>query len=158
MKFPRTIRLDVSDVNAFPLAAEPEEWAVTGTFEFSDADPAAMTSKQQLAFKNGWLGLGTFGRSTFAQVADISDAEFEDAVHSLAQHLMDCYGAPNVAAATQAARGEALYTAELCIHPPSTLLAIEREFTEQGVAEKIRLIPKADEGAHAKIWTVSEED
>ncbi|MEE8352291.1 MAG: DUF6505 family protein [Rhodospirillales bacterium] len=158
MKFPRTIRLDVSDVNAFPLAAEPEEWAVTGTFEFSDADPAAMTGKQQLAFKNGWLGLGTFGRSTFAQVADISDAEFEGAVHSLAQHLMDRYGAPDLAAATQAARDEALYTVELCIHPPNTLLAIEREFTEQGVAEKIHLIPKADDGAHAKIWTVSEED
>jgi len=158
MKFARTIRLDVSDVNAFPLAAEPEEWAVTGTFEFADADPAAMTGKQQLAFKNGWLGLGDFGRSTFVQVTDITDAEFEGAVHSLAQHLMDRYAAPDISAATEAARGEALYTAELCDHPPSTLLAIEREFTEQGVAEKIRLIPKADDGAHAKIWTVTEED
>ena len=45
MKFPRTIRLDVSDANAFPLAAQPEEWAGTGTFAFADAAPAAMTGK-----------------------------------------------------------------------------------------------------------------
>ena len=73
MKFPRTIRLDVSDANAFPLAAEPEEWAVTGTFAFADADPAAMTGKEQLAFRNGWLGTDSFGRSTFIQVSVIPD-------------------------------------------------------------------------------------
>ena len=31
MKFPRTIRLDPSDVKVFPLAAEPGEWAVPGS-------------------------------------------------------------------------------------------------------------------------------
>lgn len=158
MRFPRTIRLDVSDANAFPLAAEAEEWAVTGTFEFADADPAAMNNKEQLAFKNGWLGLSSFGRSTFVQVAVITDEAFDDAVDSLAAHLMDRYGAPDEAAAREAARGEALDTAELCDHPAGTLLAIERQFTDEGVAEKIRLIPKTDDGAHAKIWTVAEED
>ena len=49
MKFPRTIRFDVSDANVFLLAAEPDEWAVTGTFTFADADPSGFTNKEQLA-------------------------------------------------------------------------------------------------------------
>ena len=158
MKFPRTIRLDVSDANAFPLAAEPEEWAVTGTFAFADADPEAMTGKEQLAFRNGWLGTDSFGRSTFVQVSVIPDEQFEAVVRNLAAHLHENYGAPDMLAAVEAARGEAEYAAGLCDHPAGTLLAIEREFTEDGVAERIRVIPKTGDGAHAKIWTVSEED
>ena len=99
MKFPRTLRFDVSDVNAFPLAAEPEEWAVTGTFAFADADPEAMSNKEQLAFKNGWLGIESFGRSTFVQVATIPDNQFDEAVRKLAQHLFERYGAPDMLAA-----------------------------------------------------------
>jgi len=33
-----------------------------------------------------------------------------------------------------------------------------REFTEDGVAERIRVIPKTDEGAHARIWSVEEDE
>ena len=158
MKFPRTIRLDVSDANAFPLAAEPEEWAVTGTFAFADADPAALTGKEQLAFRNGWLGTDSFGRSTFIQVSVIPDEQFEAMVRNLAAHLHQQYGAPDMLAAVEAARGEAEYAADLCDHPAGTLLAIEREFTEDGVAERIRVIPKTDEGAHARIWSVEEDE
>ena len=158
MKFPRTIRLDVSDANAFPLAAEPEEWAVTGTFAFADADPAAMTGKEQLAFRNGWLGTDSFGRSTFIQVSVIPDEQFEAMVRNLAAHLPQQYGAPDMLAAVEAARGEAEYAAGLCDHPAGTLLAIEREFTEDCVAERIRVIPKTDEGAHARIWSVEEDE
>ena len=43
-------------------------------------------------------------------------------------------------------------------HPAGTLLAIEREFTEQGVTERIRVIPKRDDGAHARIWSVVEDE
>ena len=158
MKFPRTIRMDVSDVNVFPLAAEPNEWAVTGTFAFADADPAALSNKQQLAFRNGWLGTGSFGRSTFVQVAVIPDEQFEEVVRRLAAHLHERYGAPDMLAAVEAAREEALYAAGLSDHPAGTLLAIEREFTDKGVAERIRVIPKRDEGNHARIWSVVEDE
>jgi hypothetical protein len=158
MKFPRTIRMDVSDVNVFLLAAEPNEWAVTGTFAFADVDPAALSNKEQLAFKNGWLGVSSFGRSTFVQVAVIPDEQFEDVVRRLAAHLYERYGAPDMMAALQAAREEALYAAGLSDHPAGTLLAIEREFTENGVAERIRVIPKRDDGAHARIWSVVEDE
>ena len=64
MKLPRTIRLDPSDTQVFQNAAEPGEWAVTGTFAFVDCQPAEMDNKSQLAFKSGWLGLTSFGFST----------------------------------------------------------------------------------------------
>jgi len=157
VKLPRTIRMDVSDVNAFPLAAEPEEWAVTGTFAFADTDPAALTNKQQLAFRNGWLGTESFGRSTFVQVAVIPDEQFEEVVRRLAQHLHEHYGAPDMLTAVEAAREEVRYASNLSDHPSGTMLVIEREFTDEGVAEKVRVIPKRDEGAHAKIWSVVED-
>ena len=158
MKFPRTIQLDVSDINAFPLAAGPEEWAVTGTFAFADADPAAMTNKEQLAFRNGWLSIESFGRSTFVQVAVIPDSEFEDVIRKLAARLYERYGAPDMLVAADAARQEAEYAAGLCDHSAGTMLAIERDFTDEGVTEKIRVVPAQSEGAHAKIWSVVEDD
>ena len=158
MKFPRAIRFDVSDANAYPLAAEPNEWAVTGTFAFSNADPATFTNKEQLAFKNGWLGTESFGRVTFVEAAVIPEAQYDEVVRRLAGHLHDHYGAPDMEAAVRAARHEAEYTADLCDHPAGTLLAIEREFTDEGVTEKIRVIPKKDDGAHAKIWSLVEDE
>jgi len=157
MKFARTIRLDVSDTQVFDHPAEPEEWAVAGTFAFVGADPAAWTTKQKLAFKSGWLGLGGFGRSTFVQVAVMPDEQFEDAVRALAGHLFQAYGAPDMMAALEAARHECREMADLCDHPAGTLLAIERDFTEDGVAERVRVIPATGDGQHARIWGVAEE-
>ena len=158
VKFPRTLRFDVSDANAFPLAAEPDEWAVTGTFAFADADPLAFTNKEQLAFRNGWLGTGSFGRATFVQVAEISEDEFEGVTERLGGHLLDHFGAPDRENALRAALDEAEYAAGLCDHPAGTLLSIEREFTDAGVTERIRVIPKNGDDQHAKIWSVVEDD
>ncbi len=158
MKFPRTIRLDVSDENALPLAAEPGEWAVTGTFAFADAEPQAMSGKEQLAFRNGWLGTESFGRSTFVQVVVIPEPEFENMVRCLAAHIHERYGAPDMLAAVEAAKEEAAYAAGLCDHPAGTMLAIEREFTGEGVTERIKVIPKQDEGAHARIWSLVDDE
>jgi hypothetical protein len=158
MKFPRAMRFDVSDANAFPLAAESGEWAVTGTFAFADADLAAFTNKEQLAFKNGWLGTESFGRVTFVETVIIAEEQFDEVVGRLATHFQDHYGAPDRESAIQAARHEAKYTADLCDHPAGTLLTIERELGDEGVMERIRVIPKKDDGAHAKIWSVVENE
>ena len=158
MKFARTIRLDASDQNVFDNPAEPGEWAVAGTFEFADGDPAGWTNKQQLAFKSGWLGLGSFGRSTFVQVAVLPDGQVEDAVRALAGHLFERYGAPDMMAALDAARGECRDMADLCDHPAGTLLAIERDLTDEGIAERVRIIPAKGEGQHARIWGVAGDD
>lgn len=158
MKLPRTIRLDPSDTMVFPAAADPGEWAVTGTFAFVDANPTDMDNKTQLAFKSGWLGTASFGRSTFVQIAVVPDAEADRITRALAAHLFDAYGAPDMLAALEAARGEIDYASTLCDHPAGTLLAIEREMTEDGIGERIRVVPRPDEdGGHAQIWSFVEE-
>ncbi len=131
---------------------------MTGTFAFADTDPSAFTSKEQLAFRNGWLGTVSFGRATFVQVAEISEDEFEGVAERLGGHLLDHFGAPDLETAVNAARGEAETAAGLCDHPAGTLLSIEREFTDTGMAERIRVIPKNDGGPHAKIWEVVEDE
>jgi len=158
MKLPRTIRLDPSDINVFSAAAEPGEWAVTGTFAFVDAVPGELDNKTQLAFKSGWLGLSSFGFSTFVQVTVVPEGEDEAAARALATHLFEDYGAPDMLMAMTAARSEIAYAASLCDQPAGTLLAIEREMTEDGITEKIRVMPRPDEdGGHAQIWTLTED-
>ena len=158
MKFPRTIRLDPSDVKVFPLAAEPGEWAVPGTFAFADAEPQSLSRKEQLAFKSGWLGTGSFGRSTMVQVVDITAEQYDDVVRMIADQLVSEYGAPDRDAAMTAARDEAAGAAGLCDHPVNTLLAIEREFTDDGISERVRVITLAPAGAHTRVWEIVEDE
>ncbi|MSO92004.1 MAG: hypothetical protein EXQ86_01225 [Rhodospirillales bacterium] len=157
MKFLKTIRLDASDANVFPRAAEAEEWAVTGTFAFAEGDVAALRGKESLAFKTGWLGIRSFGRATLVQVTTITEAEREAVVEALATHLMAEYGAPDAAAARGAAQDEVAYAAGLADHALGTLLAIEREAATDGIRERIRAIPRP-EGGHARIWTIVDDE
>ncbi|MCH7693074.1 MAG: hypothetical protein IID50_06485 [Proteobacteria bacterium] len=158
MKFPRTIRLDPSDVKVFPLAAEPGEWAVPGTFAFADVDPQSLSRKEQLAFKAGWLGTGSFGRSTMVQVVNITAEQYDEVVRLIADHLVSAYGAPDRDAALAAAGDEAADAAGLCDHPVNTLLAIEREFTDDGISERVRVITPAPAGAHTRVWEIVEDE
>ena len=158
MKLARTIRLDVSDSHVFEHPAAAGEWAITGTFAFVDGDPAGWSGKQQLAFRTGWLGVGSFGHSTFVQVVEISSEEYEQAVQTLALHLTETYGAPNPAAATQAARQEIDDMAALCDHPPGTLLAIERAIADRDITEKTRVLTPSGKPAHTKVWILEEDE
>lgn len=158
MKLPRTLRLDPSDGRVFHDAAAPGEWAVTGTFAFVDATPADMDNKSQLAFKSGWLGIESFGHSTFVQVAVAPDSEVDAATRKLGAHLFEHYGAPDMLAAMEAARLEIAHAASLSDHPAGTLLAIEREMHDDGISERIRLVPRPDDdGGHATIWSFEAE-
>ncbi|MDX1710037.1 MAG: DUF6505 family protein [Rhodovibrionaceae bacterium] len=158
MKFPRTIQLDISDLQVFPLAAEPGEWAVPGTFAFADSDPEQMDGKTQQAFLHGWLGTQSFGRSSLVEVAEIDERDFEQIVQRLAEHFVAQYGAPDVEAATPAARQEAEYASDLAAHPVHTLLSVEREFTDEGIAERFRRIEPSRAESHAKIWDLLPDD
>ena len=91
-------------------------------------------------------------------VAEISHDQFETVVSRLAGHLFEHYGAPDMLAAAKAARGEADYAADLCSHPLETILGIYREFTEEGIRERIRVISKQTDTMHAKIWAVVNDE
>jgi hypothetical protein len=157
MRFPRTIRLDGSDLRVFEPAAEPGEWAVPGGFEFAGIDLARLTGKARQAFGGGWLGLDSLGRSTLVEVAEIDEAEYAAVVRRLTAILIERFGAPDVLAAATEARAEAKYAAGLCEHKLHTLLAIEREPGAAGIVERFRVIRPSRAQDHAKIWTIVED-
>ncbi|MSP89258.1 MAG: hypothetical protein EXQ92_10680 [Alphaproteobacteria bacterium] len=157
MKFPRTLRLDQSDTRVFAHAAEPGEWAVPGGFAFADCDPETLGPKERLAFAQGWLGTENFGFASLVEVAEIAPDEFERVIDRLAQHFVERYGAPDLAAARPVAATEAKGAAELCDHKIHTLLALERGPGANGVIERFRVIQPQRAGEHARIWTIVNE-
>ena len=145
MRLARTIRFDASDTHVFDHPAEPDEWAVSGAFEFSDWTEDRLTGKARQAFANGWLGLESFGRATFIAVAQATEAEYDAAIDALAQHFVDRYGAPDPDAARPVAEEELHFMAAMCEdHDPNTLLIVERKLVDAGVSEAFRTIRPQD--------------
>lgn len=141
MKLARTIRFDDSDLNVFERPALSDEWAVSGAFEFANWDEGHLAGKARQAFANGWLGLESFGRSTFVAVAEISEVELAVATAALARHFVSAYGAPSLEAAMPVAEEEIGFMRSLCEeHDANTLIAVERQLTDLGLKEGFRAI------------------
>jgi hypothetical protein len=140
MKLLRTIRLDPSDTFIFPAAAAPGEWAVPGAFMFYDADPAALEGKKRSAFRSGFVGVDSLGWSTLAQIVEATPSDRAASIELLAQHLFDRFGAPDPAAARQAAEEEVDFSASLCNHPTDTLIAMRRVDEEGAIRETFRTL------------------
>lgn len=158
MRFPRTIRLDASDMHVFERAAEPGELAVSGAFAFAHLEEDAIAGKRKQAFSNGFLGLTNFGRSTLVAVAEITEDQYEEAVHALAGHFVEYYGAPDLAAALPAARDEVAFAAGLCDHPPNTLLTVSRSFGPEGIVERFGTVEQPASSAVARVWELMEDE
>jgi hypothetical protein len=140
VKLLRTIRLDPSDTFVFERAAEPGEWAVSGAFVFWNADPESLEGKARSAFRSGFLGVDTLGRSTLVQIVEASETDRAALVDALAQKLVENFGAPALAAARVAAEEEATFAASLCDHPLDTLVAVHRSFDDGAVRETFRTL------------------
>jgi hypothetical protein len=140
LKLPRTMRLDASDTFVFPRAAEPGEWAVTGTFLFFGADVAKLAGKERQAFRAGFLGIDSFGWSTLVVVAQASPEERADAVERLAAQLVARCGAPDLDTARAAAEEEVAFAQSLCDHEPNTLLGLQRSCEGDSVRESFRTL------------------
>lgn len=148
MKLLRTIRLDPSDTFVFERAAEPGEWAVSGSFLFLDADPQTLSTKQRHALRSGFLGAASLGFSTLATVANASEEEHDAAVDALARAFAERLGAPDLETARQAARDEFAFAQSLSNHDAGTLIAVQRSFDAQGaLREQFRTLRPRD--AHA---------
>ena len=91
---PRTIQLDPSDKVIFAHAAQPGEWAVVGSFLFWGRDPQAMTRKDIIALRSGFLGVESFGHSTLVVVQEARADERAALVECLAAQLVTHLGAP----------------------------------------------------------------
>ena len=161
MKLLRTIRFDASDERVYEIAAAPGEWAVSGAFAFADVGADALIGKTRQAFANGFLGVASFGRSTFARVAEANEADRAEIEQRLADHFVTRYGAPSREAALPAAREEVDFAAELAEGAPiNTVFTVRRTRAPDGATkEEFRTIrPPAGEPMHARIWTVVDDD
>jgi hypothetical protein len=140
MKLLRTIRLDPSDTIVFDKAAEPGEWAVSGSFMFMHDDPDKLEGKARVAFRTGFLGIDSFGWSTLAQIVSASEVDCAQAVELLAYQLMAKFGAPDLAAAVAAATEEIDFAASLCDQDESTLIAMLRTSEGGSIRETFRTL------------------
>ncbi len=158
MKFLRTIRFDDSDARVFDMAAPGDEWAISGAFEFADLEDAALRGRTRQAFANGFLGLPSFGRSTFAAVADMDEGTHDELIGVLSRHLEDAYGAPDAHAAREAARAELAFVADLCgARPLNTVFTVRRVLEQGAIREEFREISPPGERPHAKIWEIQDD-
>jgi hypothetical protein len=140
VKLLRTIRLDPSDTFVFERAAEPGEWAVTGAFVFSDANPETLQGKSRTAFRAGFLGVKSLGWSTLVQIVEASAEDRAALVDALAQRLIENFGAPNAGNARTAAEEEVSFSESLCTQPADTLIAVHRTFEGGEMREVFRTL------------------
>jgi hypothetical protein len=152
----RTIRLDASDSFVFEKAAEPGEWAVSGAFAFAHCDPASLQGKARTAFRVGFLGLSSLGRSTLAQIVEADERDRQDVVDRLAVQLAAHFGAPDFATAQAAAEEEASFAASLCDHPPGVLVAVTRSHKGGAIRELFRTLRPRDGAGHADAFAFLE--
>lgn len=158
-KFPRTIRLDTSDVYVFEHAAEPGEWAVPGSFAFANCEIEELVGKARQAFGCGWLGTLSWGFSSLVEVAPIDEQDFAQVVGRLAHHFVVHFGAPDHRAALPAAEAEARAAAELCEeHALNRLLALERQCETAGIVERFRVIQPERAADHARLWSIEPDE
>ena len=140
MKFLQVVQLDESDRHIFDRPAQPGEWAVPGTFTLWDVDPDTLTGPARQAFAHGFLGTASLGWASLVRVAEMAPAEWGAVVACLADHLVTHYGAPDIRAARPVAEEEVALTNGLCEHPVETLIAVDREVTEEGILESFRVV------------------
>lgn len=157
MKLLRTIRLDPSDTFVFDKPAEPGEWAVSGVFEFWDRDLGALAGKERAAFRSGFLGIASMGRSTLVQIVEVKDSARDEVVDLLARQLVAYFGAPDVETARAAADEEVAFAQSLCEYPPDVLVAVHRSVEDGTIHEAFRSLQAAEKGPKRfRAFTFSE--
>jgi hypothetical protein len=157
VKLLRTIRLDASDTFIFAAVAEPGEWAISGAFVFADVEPATLTGKELAAFRSGFLGLPSLGWSTLVQIVEVGAQDRLAAIEVTARCLLDRFGAPDLAAARQAATEEIDFAASLCDHPADTLIAVHRSDEGGTIRESFRSLRPRPGGKRWRAFSFADE-
>ncbi len=161
MKLLRVIRFDETDNYVFAKAAEPDEWAISGSFEFTGLADEAIKGKTRQAFANGFLGIPSMGRSTFATVVRITDGDRDELRMMLTQIFVERHGAPSLQEALRVADEEIEFASDLCAEKPiNSVFTVRRVIGDDGTfREEFREIkPPIGEPQHARIWDVVERD
>jgi hypothetical protein len=140
MKLLKTVRADPSDTFVFEKAADPGEWAVSGAFAFAHLDPSLLDGKARAAFRGGFLGVDSLGRSTLAQVVEVSEQDRLNAIDLLAKRLIESFGAPDFVTARPAAEEEIGFAAAISNHPVGMLVAVTRRHENGETRESFRTL------------------
>ena len=156
MKLLKTVRADPSDTFVFDRAAEPGEWAVSGAFMFANLDPATLTGKSRAAFRGGFLGIGSFGWSTLAQIVEASAEQRAAAVEQLAAQLLELCGAPDLRSARLASEEEISFAASLCDYPQGMLIAVSRRYENEAIRESFRTLQASALSKPAPVFSLVE--
>lgn len=134
-RLPKAVRLDDSDLQVYEQPAEPGELAVSGAFEFLNDSIEFLQGKKLQAFRSGFLGIKTSGRTTLVAIASINPEEYQNAINQLTVNLMSNHGVPERSLALNLATEEIRYAESLCEYEEGTILALDREFNEDEVKE-----------------------
>jgi hypothetical protein len=156
MKLLRTIALDPSDTFVFDVAAEPGDWAVSGSFRFCDCDPTELTGKDRSAFRSGFLGVQSWGWSTLVQIVGATDEDRGRLIELLAAQLVERFGAPDLATARPAAEEEVAFAQSLCTHPVGSLIAVHRTAADGDVRESFRRLQLRKDQGHSRAFSFME--
>ena len=154
MKLAKIILLDDSDKKIYPQPSKHGEWAITGTFMFSNVDHNYWTKSEQIAFRDGWLGLETLGYSTFVQITSLSKKQKHIIIERIASIIHERFHPPSDQVAVEAATDELNDMIALCEHPIGTLLAINRELNEKDIQEKVRTVQLPTDSSLIPIWAI----
>jgi hypothetical protein len=118
-----------------------------GRVRFCRLQPADLQGKARTAFRAGFLGLESLGRSTFAQIVETHEKDRQAVIEMLAQQLVSRFAAPDLATARLADEEETGFVMSLCDHPPGVLIAVTRRYEDGAIREEFRTLrPRSGEG------------
>lgn len=140
LRFPRCIASPAPRAPWPGPMAPPGTWAITGAFRYAHRDPATLIGREAPVFRASWYGLGAFAPVPLVEVAEIAPATIEALARDLAAHLLGDWNAPNATSAIETAQEEIAFALALAEHPPGTVLELARQFEEQGMIERARIL------------------
>ena len=92
-------------------------------------------------------------------LVNVPEEELSSFKAKLGQYFITHYGAPSKELAEKAASEEINFMIDLCkTHELGSLLSVSREWSDEGIKERFRNLPKADSCAEQKIWTFVEDE
>ena len=90
------------------------------------------------------------------QIVEASQADRANLVETLAQRLVDHYGAPDMDAARGAAEEEVAFAESLCEQPQDTLIAVHRTYEEGELRETFRTLRPREGPKPARAFSFME--
>jgi hypothetical protein len=148
----RAVRLDDSDEQVFRScgAARDGEPVVSGgyaTCDFAHERRCSPSCHCEASF----IALGSRARCSIAEVVEVSPEELEQAVDTLAWHLVRAWNAPSWDAARRVAEEELRHTSEVCeTLAPELWITVRRAAREDGAGldEQYTVYDRLQIGAH----------